>query len=47
MFPGSVACEIGLAQGVITNKIVIVEPGVYDVLWISDDSCFLLYSFVK
>ena len=34
MFPGSVACEIGLARAVIANKIVIVEPGVYHVLWI-------------
>ena len=34
MFPGSVACEIGLAWAVINNKNVIVEPGVYHVLGI-------------
>ena len=34
MFPGSVAREIGLAWAVINNKNVIVEPGVYHVLWI-------------
>ena len=34
MFPGSVACEIGLAWAVINNKHVIVEPGVYHVLGI-------------
>ena len=34
MFPGLVACEIGLAWAVINNKNVIVEPGVYHVLGI-------------
>ena len=35
MFPGSVACEIGLAWAVINNnRNVIVEPGVYHVLGI-------------
>ena len=37
MFPGSVACETGLAWAVIiNNKNVIVEPGVYHVLGIGD-----------
>ena len=35
MFPGLVACEIGLAWAVINNKNVIVESGVYHVLGIS------------
>ena len=35
MFPGSAACEIGLAWAVINNnKNVIVKPGVYHVLGI-------------